>query len=164
MEDIEKKFKDLSTTFQHHYNNMMKGSPECQSGVPQWKHYKQLMFLQSCGVQEESANDLPPSSAAASQGDSRSILPSSGPVSFPPRRSTSSVPSTMTVKNYWTEERERALIAFYSGKHNTKSSLKIMKFDQDMNLMMAWLLVQSIAVCGTGDLRTTTTVSSDSSC
>lgn len=146
---------------------MVKESQECQSGdtlVPQWKHYQQLMFLQSCGDQEESTDDLPPSSPATSQGASQSILPSSGPVSFPPRRSASSVPSTVMVKNYWTEERERALIAFYSGKRNTKSLLKIIKFEQDMNLMMAWILLQSIAVCGAGDLRTTTTVSSDSSC
>lgn len=102
---------------------MVKASKECRSEdvfVPQWKHYQQLMFLRGCCDQDDSADDLPPSPLAVPQEESQSILTSPGPIiSFLPSLSTSSVLSNVMVKCYWTEERERALIAFYSGKQNT---------------------------------------------
>lgn len=114
---------------------MVKASKECRSEdvfVPQWKHYQQLMFLQGCWDQDDSPDDLPPSPLAVPQEERHSILTSPGPIiSFLPSPSTSSILSNMVVKCYWTEERERALIAFYSGKQNADSRLKSISFYRD---------------------------------
>lgn len=124
MEDIKNKFKNLRTTFQRQYK-MVKASKVCRSEdvfVPQWKHYQQLMFLQGCWDQDDGPDDLPFSPLTVQQDESQPILTSPGRIiTFIPTPSTqssssSSVPSNMMVKCYWTEERERALIAFYSGK------------------------------------------------
>ncbi|XP_028273287.1 uncharacterized protein LOC114443450 [Parambassis ranga] len=124
VEDIKNKFKNLRTTFQRQYK-MVKASKVCNSDdvfVPQWKHYQQLMFLQGCCDQDDSADGPPLSPLIVSQEESQSVLPSSGLIiSFLPTPSTSttsttssSVPSSILVKCYWTEERERALISFYA--------------------------------------------------
>ncbi|XP_038590017.1 uncharacterized protein LOC119914650 [Micropterus salmoides] len=124
VEDIKNKFKNLRTTFQRQYK-MVKASKVCRSDdvfVPQWKHYQQLMFLQGCWDQDDSSEDPPLSPLTVPQEESQPVLPSPGPIiSVLPTPSTSTssscVPSNMIVKCYWTEERERALIAFYS-EHN----------------------------------------------
>ncbi|XP_035464698.2 uncharacterized protein LOC118285282 [Scophthalmus maximus] len=132
VEDIKNKFKNLRTTFQRQYK-MVKASKVCRSDdvfVPQWKHYQQLMFLQGCwdpdddgGVDDDDVEPL--SSLTLPQEETQSVLSPPGMiVSFLPNQ-TASFPSTSTssscfptsnmmVKCYWTEERERALIAFYS--------------------------------------------------
>ncbi|XP_041816665.1 uncharacterized protein LOC121623461 [Chelmon rostratus] len=127
VEDIKNKFKNLRTTFQRQYK-MVKASKVCRSEdvfVPQWKHYQQLMFLQGCWDQDDGPDDLPVSPQTVSQEESQPVLTSPGLIiSFLPTPSTSSpssssscVPANMMVKCYWTEERERSLIAFYS-EHN----------------------------------------------
>ncbi|XP_042365316.1 uncharacterized protein LOC121959863 [Plectropomus leopardus] len=120
IEDIKNKFKNLRTTFQRQYK-MVKASKVCRSDdvfVPQWKHYQQLMFLQGCWDQEDGLCDPPLSPLTVPQEDSQPVLTSPGLIiSFLPNQSTSSpscVPTNMMVKCFWTEERERALIAFYS--------------------------------------------------
>lgn len=126
MEDIKNKFKNLRTTFQRQYK-MVKASKVCRSNdvfVPQWKHYEQLMFLRGCWDREVCVNDLPLSSPPLPQEEPQSDHTSQGQItSFLPSLSTSSAssssscvsPNTM-VKCFWSEERERVLIAFYSGK------------------------------------------------
>lgn len=112
---------------------MVKASKVCRSDdvfVPQWKHYQQLMFLQGCWDQDDSSEDPPLSPLTVPQEESQPVLPSPGPIiSVLPTPSTSTssscVPSNMIVKCYWTEERERALIAFYSGKQTTDSKFTI---------------------------------------
>lgn len=133
MEDIKNKFKNLRTTFQRQYK-MVKASKVCRSDdvfVPQWKHYQQLLFLQGCWDLDDGPGDPPLSPLTVPQEESQPVLTSPGLIiSFLPTTSTSSpssssssscVPSNMMVKCYWTEERERALITFYSGKQNTDS-------------------------------------------
>nr|XP_046231029.1 uncharacterized protein LOC124051575 isoform X2 [Scatophagus argus] len=93
VEDIKNKFKNLRTTFQRQYKM---GCWDLDDGP-----------------------DEAPLSPLVSQEENQSDLTSPGPIiSFLPALSTSSlslcVPCNMTVKCYWTEERERALIAFYS--------------------------------------------------
>ncbi|CAK6978014.1 uncharacterized protein LOC128380654 [Scomber scombrus] len=123
-EDIKNKFKNLRTTFQRQYK-MVKASKVCGSNdvfVPQWKHYQQLMFLQGCWDLDDGADVQPLSPPIVQQEESRPVLPSPGLIiSFLPTPSTSSpsstspcIPSNMMVKCYWTDERERELIAFYS--------------------------------------------------
>ncbi|KAF1377216.1 hypothetical protein PFLUV_G00198340 [Perca fluviatilis] len=123
VEDIKNKFKNLRTTFQRQYK-MVKANKVCRSDdvfLPQWKHYQQLMFLQGCWDQDDGPDDQPLSLLTVPQEESQPILTSPGlNISCLPTLSTSSsscIPSTMMVKCYWTEERERALIAFYS-EHN----------------------------------------------
>ncbi|XP_040914103.1 uncharacterized protein LOC121195019 [Toxotes jaculatrix] len=127
VEDIKNKFKNLRTTFQRQYK-MVKASKVCRSDdvfVPQWKHYQQLMFLQGCWDQDDSVDDQPLSPLTLPQEETQSVLTSPGliisllptPSTSFPSTSSSSVPSNMMVKCYWTEERERSLIAFYS-EHN----------------------------------------------
>ncbi|CAJ1071098.1 uncharacterized protein LOC117830886 [Xyrichtys novacula] len=120
VEDIKNKFKNLRTTFQRQYK-MVKASKACRSDdvfVPQWKHFQQLMFLHEDGL------DRLPSPLIVSQEESKPVhkplglitafLPSQM-ISPSPSSSSSCVPSNnMTVKCFWNEERERALIAFYS--------------------------------------------------
>ncbi|KAK2888587.1 hypothetical protein Q8A73_020035 [Channa argus] len=127
VEDIKNKFKNLRTTFQRQYK-MVKVSKVCRSDgvfVPQWKHYQQLMFLRDCWEQDVCVDDpqLSPltvpqetQSVPVSPGLSTSFLPSLSASSLSPSQSSSStcVPSNIMVKCYWTEERERVLIAFYS--------------------------------------------------
>ncbi|XP_044029270.1 uncharacterized protein LOC122865219 isoform X2 [Siniperca chuatsi] len=104
---------------------MVKASKVCRKDdvfVPQWKHYQKLMFLQGCWDQDDSPDDPPLSLLTVPQDESQPVLTSPGLIiSFLPTPSTSSssscVPSNMMVKCYWTEKRERALIAFYS-EHN----------------------------------------------
>lgn len=60
----------------------------------------------------------------------------------------------------WTEERERALIAFYSGKIPPPISRLTRTVVSDGDV----LPVQNTAVCGTRGLRTTTTAGLDSAC
>ncbi|XP_029301330.1 uncharacterized protein LOC115017201 [Cottoperca gobio] len=122
VEDIKNKFKNLRTTFQRQYK-MVKASKVCRSDdvfVPQWKHYQQLMFLQGCWDQDEGPDDQPISPLTVPQEESQPVVSSPGLIiSFLPTMSTSPtcIPSNMMVKCYWTEERERALIAFYSEHH-----------------------------------------------
>lgn len=173
VEDIKNKFKNLRTTFQRQYK-MVKASKVCGSEdvfVPQWKHYQQLMFLQGCWDQEDSLDYLPLSPLAVLHEEKQSTLPSPGPnISFLPNPSTSS--TNMMVKCCWTEESERALIAFYSGKNKplndlwqghvkTICILPMLVFHSWWEL---FCVAQSIAVCGTRGLRATTTVSSDRGC
>ncbi|XP_008300185.1 uncharacterized protein LOC103372344, partial [Stegastes partitus] len=124
VEDIKNKFKNLRTTFQRQYK-MVKASKGCSSDdvfVPQWKHYQQLMFLQGCWDQDDAADDPPLSPTTAPEDENQPVLASPGLIiSFLPSPSTSSastssscIPSNILVKCYWTEERERALISFYS--------------------------------------------------
>lgn len=142
VEDIKNKFKNLRTTFQRQYK-MVKASKVCRSEdvfVPQWKHYQQLMFLQGCWDQDDGPDDLPVSPQTVSQEESQPVLTSPGLIiSFLPTPSTSSpssssscVPANMMVKCYWTEERERSLIAFYSGKPNLSSTFKQRDWYTDM--------------------------------
>ncbi|KAM3600018.1 uncharacterized protein V6R79_015832 [Siganus canaliculatus] len=123
VEDIKSKFKNLRTTFQRQYK-LVKASRMCQSGdvfVPQWKHYQQLMFLQGCWDQDDSLDDPPLSPLITLQEESQTVPSTQEPVfSFLPipattsTSSSSAVPSNMIIKSFWTEERERELIAFYS--------------------------------------------------
>ncbi|XP_059214579.1 uncharacterized protein LOC131992884 [Centropristis striata] len=122
VEDIKNKFKNLRTTFQRQYK-MVKANKVCRSDdvfVPQWKHYQQLMFLQD---QEESPDDRPLSPLTISQEENQPVVSSTGLIiSFLPTTSTSSpssslsscIPPNLMVKCCWTEERERAVIAFYA--------------------------------------------------
>ncbi|XP_023265488.1 uncharacterized protein LOC111657516 isoform X3 [Seriola lalandi dorsalis] len=127
VEDIKNKFKNLRTTFQRQYK-MVKASKVCKGEdvfVPQWKHYQQLMFLQGCWDQDDCVDEQPLSPLTLPQAETQSVLTSPGliisflptPSTSFPSTSSSCVPSNMMVKCYWTEERERALIAFYS-EHN----------------------------------------------
>uniref|UniRef100_UPI0037E86E32 uncharacterized protein n=1 Tax=Semicossyphus pulcher TaxID=241346 RepID=UPI0037E86E32 len=114
LEDIKNKFKNLRTTFQRQYK-MVKASKVCRSEdvfVPQWKHYQQLMFLQGCWDQED-GYDQPLSPLTVPQEESQPVRATSSS----PSSSSSCVPSNVMVKCFWTEDRERALIAFYSD-HN----------------------------------------------
>ncbi|XP_022069170.2 uncharacterized protein LOC110964684 [Acanthochromis polyacanthus] len=124
VEDIKNKFKNLRTTFQRQYK-MVRASKSCSVDdvfVPQWKHYQQLMFLQGCWDQDNGIDDPPLSPLTVPDEENQPILSSPGLIiSFLPTPSTSSastssscVPSNIMVKCYWTEERERALISFYS--------------------------------------------------
>lgn len=137
MEDIKNKFKNLRTTFQRQYK-MVKASKACNSDdvfVPQWKHYQQLMFLQGCWDQDDGTDEPPLSPLMVPQEESQPVLTSPGLIiSFLPTTSTPStsvptsscVSSNVVIKCFWTEERERALISFYSGIRS--------------NLMIAWIL------------------------
>ncbi|KAE8284787.1 hypothetical protein D5F01_LYC16222 [Larimichthys crocea] len=124
VEDIKNKFKNLRTTFQRQYK-MVKASKQCRSEdefIPQWKHYHQLMFLQGCWDRDDGPDDPSLSPLITPQEESQPVHGSPGLIiSFLPSPSTSSpssgVLSNSMVKCYWTEERERALIAFYS-EHN----------------------------------------------
>ncbi|XP_040012873.1 uncharacterized protein LOC120806144 isoform X2 [Xiphias gladius] len=127
VEDIKNKFKNLRTTFQRQYK-MVKASKVCRSDdvfVPQWKYYQQLMFLQGCWDHDDGVDDQPLSPLTLPQEETQSVLTSPGliisflptPSTSFPSTSSSCVPTNMMVKCYWTEERERALIAFYS-EHN----------------------------------------------
>ncbi|XP_073334595.1 uncharacterized protein [Pagrus major] len=123
VEDIKNKFKNLRTTFQRQYK-MVKASKVCRTEdvfVPQWKHYQQLMFLQGCWDHEDGADDPPLSPLIVPQEENQPVHTSGSIFTFIPTPATSSlpsssscVPSNMMIKCYWTEERERALIAFYS--------------------------------------------------
>lgn len=130
MEDIKNKFKNLRTTFQRQYK-MVKASKVCRSNdvfVPQWKHYEQLMFLRGCWDRDVCVDDLPLSPAPLPQEEPQSVHTSQGRItSFLPSLSTSSsscVPSSTMVKCFWSEERERVLIAFYSGKQQQQHWLQ----------------------------------------
>lgn len=153
MEDIKNKFKNLRTTFQRQYK-MVRASKECRSNmfVPQWKHYQQLMFLQGCSEQDDEgggADDIDDQALSlqpltlpqeeeeevvCSQSDQPAsvILASILPIPALSFSSSSShmVSSKMLVKCFWTEERERALISFYSGK-----SFSLLQFE---NIMTLW--------------------------
>ncbi|KAL6097318.1 uncharacterized protein ACO6RY_06439 [Pungitius sinensis] len=140
VEDLKNKFKNLRTTFQRQYK-MVKAR---QVFSPQWKHYEQMMFLQDCwdvdggpeeklpSPQEEKSlsprEEKPPPSPREEKPppSPREESPTVGPaavLSDPsiPDVSTCSSPSCVAsnapLKCLWTEERERALIAFYS-EHN----------------------------------------------
>nr|XP_019964680.1 PREDICTED: uncharacterized protein LOC109643874 [Paralichthys olivaceus] len=103
---------------------MVKASKVCGADdvfVPQWKHYQQLMFLQGCWDQDDGVDDQPPSPLILPQEATQTVDSSPGLIiSFLPNlptfpsTSSSCVPSKMMVKCFWTEERERALIIFYS--------------------------------------------------
>nr|XP_020456874.1 uncharacterized protein LOC109960836 isoform X2 [Monopterus albus] len=121
VEDIKNKFKNLRTTFQRQYK-MVKASKVYRSGdvfVPQWKHYQQLMFLQGCWDQD-GVDELPLSPLTTPQEEIKSVLTSPGLIiPFLPSLNTSStssssIPTNMMIKCYWTGKRERDLIAFYS--------------------------------------------------
>jgi len=92
--------------------------------VPQWKHYQQLMFLQDSWDKDGDADEP----QLSPQEESQPVLTSPGLIiSFLPTPSTSSnstssscIPTNLMVKSYWTEERERALISFYSGQQTEK--------------------------------------------
>lgn len=155
VEDIKNKFKNLRTTFQRQYK-MVKASKVCRSDdvfVPQWKHYQQLMFLQGCWDQDDGPDDAPLSPLTVPQEDSQPVLTSPGLIiSFLPTPSTSSSSpcvSSNAIKCYWTEERERAVIAFYSGNQNTDSRFKIISCSyigigiQKQNLMTVWILTMT---------------------
>ncbi|XP_072228396.1 uncharacterized protein [Leuresthes tenuis] len=120
VEDIKNKFKNLRTTFQRQYK-MVTASKVASSEdvfVPQWKHYQQLMFLQDSWDKDGDADEP----QLSPQEESQPVLTSPGLIiSFLPTPSTSSnstssscIPTNLMVKSYWTEERERALISFYS--------------------------------------------------
>ncbi|XP_034402768.1 uncharacterized protein LOC117740455 [Cyclopterus lumpus] len=113
VEDVKNKFKNLRTTFQRQYK-MVKASEVCRSDdvfVPQWKYYEQLMFLRGCWDRDGGPDDRPPSPSPPPvlQEDNRLVV--SAPLLPTP---SSCVPSNGPGKCYWTEERERMLIAFYS--------------------------------------------------
>ncbi|KAK5852453.1 hypothetical protein PBY51_023921 [Eleginops maclovinus] len=117
VEDIKNKFKNLRTTFQRQYK-IVKASAVCGSDdvlVPQWKHYQQLLFLQGCWEQEGGAEVLR-SPLTTPQEESQPPLSPPLILSFLPTTSTSPpcILPNMMLKGFWTEERERALIAFYS--------------------------------------------------
>lgn len=157
MEDIKNKFKNLRTTFQRQYK-MVQASKVCRTEdvfVPQWKHYQQLMFLQGCWDQEDSADDPPLSPLILPQEENQPVNTSGSIITFLPTPATSSppsstscVPSNMMIKCYWTEERERALIAFYSGKQNSDYSSKIFSCYHrgitGTKSMMVWILTTSV--------------------
>lgn len=157
VEDIKNKFKNLRTTFQRQYK-MVKASKVCRTEdvfVPQWKHYQQLMFLQGCWDQEDSADDPPLSPLILPQEENQPVNTSGSIITFlptpattSPPSSTSCVPSNMMIKCYWTEERERALIAFYSGKQNSDYSFKIFSCYHrgitGTKSMMVWILTTSV--------------------
>lgn len=162
VEDIKNKFKNLRTTFQRQYK-MVKASKVCGSNdvfVPQWKHYQQLMFLQGCWDLDDGADVPPLSPLIVPQEESQPILNSAGLIiSFLPTPSISSpsstppcIPSNMVVKCYWTDERERALIAFYSGKQKTDSIFKIIScynrgIDTQIQIfIIIWILTMTAPV------------------
>ncbi|XP_041666412.1 uncharacterized protein LOC121524905 isoform X2 [Cheilinus undulatus] len=130
IEDIKNKFRNLRTTFQRQHK-LVKESEACSSAdvyVPQWKHYQQLMFLQDLqgsSLDQEDGQDEPPLSPPMVQEDDSkpvvhpqgliiSFLPNQPTIPSSPSSSSSCVPTDMTMKSFWTEEKERALIAFYS--------------------------------------------------
>ncbi|RVE65467.1 hypothetical protein OJAV_G00116680 [Oryzias javanicus] len=117
VEEIKNKFKNLRTTFQRQYK-LVQASRRCSVDevfVPQWKHYQQLLFLQGCWDPDDAADQSP---LAAQPDDCQHVLTSGLVASYLPTSSTftssSSVPSSVMVKCFWTEERERTLILFYS--------------------------------------------------
>ncbi|XP_027881464.1 uncharacterized protein LOC114149635 [Xiphophorus couchianus] len=106
VEDIKNKFKNLRTTFQRQYK-LVRQSGEAGL-VPQWKHYQQLSFLQGCCEPEEGADETPPSPPAE-----ENWLPPTSPglgISFLHSSSSGGAAG----RSFWTEERERELIAFYA--------------------------------------------------
>ncbi|XP_041825447.1 uncharacterized protein LOC121629752 [Melanotaenia boesemani] len=124
VEDIKNKFKNLRTTFQRQHK-MVKESKVCNSDdvfVPQWKHYQQLTFLLGSLDQDDGADELPTSPLIVPKEENQPVLTSPELIiSFLPTLSTSStstssscIPANATIKSYWTEERERVLISFYS--------------------------------------------------
>ncbi|KAM8827676.1 uncharacterized protein AB9W97_004025 [Spinachia spinachia] len=119
VEDIKNKFKNLRTTFQRQYK-MVKASEVGRSdgGVfaSQWKHYEQLMFLQGCWDADGGQEERPPSPREESRTSSVVLIDARIP-EVSTCSSSSCVSSNAPVKCFWTEERERALIAFYS-EHN----------------------------------------------
>ncbi|XP_047424948.1 uncharacterized protein LOC124996201 [Mugil cephalus] len=125
VEDIKNKFKNLRTTFQRQYK-MVIASKACNSDdvfVPQWKYYQQLMFLQGCWDQDDGTDEPPLSPLMVPQEENEPVHTSPGLIiSFLPTTSapstsiptSSCISSNVVVKCFWTEERERALISFYS--------------------------------------------------
>lgn len=117
VDDIKNKFKNLRTTFQRH-SKMVQASKGSEDVVlPQWKHYQQLMFLQGCPDQDDLPLSPPhvpekgPQSVVSSQGTNTCFVPS-----LPTSSSSSCLPSHTMIKCVWTDERERVLITFFSGK------------------------------------------------
>ncbi|XP_024124316.1 uncharacterized protein LOC112144189 isoform X1 [Oryzias melastigma] len=114
VEEIKDKFKNLRTTFQRQYK-LVQASRQCSVDevfVPQWKHYHQLLFLQGCWDLDAAAVQPLQSPPAAQPEHSQPVLTSGLVASYLP--SSSSVSSNITVKSFWTEERELTLILFYS--------------------------------------------------
>ncbi|XP_040053131.2 uncharacterized protein LOC120831625 isoform X2 [Gasterosteus aculeatus] len=120
MDDIKNKFKNLRTTFQRQYK-MVKASEAGRSDdafAPQWKHYEQLMFLQGCWDPDGGPEERPtsPRKEGRTAGSSLPLIDPRLP-DVPTCSSASCVPPSAPGKCLWTEERERALIAFYSEHH-----------------------------------------------
>ncbi|XP_026152425.1 uncharacterized protein LOC113124163 isoform X2 [Mastacembelus armatus] len=91
VEDIKNKFKNLRTTFQRQYK-MVKG----------------------CWDQNVGDDDPRLSPLTIPQEENQPVLISPGQISSFSTASSACVPSSMMVKCYWTEDRERVLIAFYA--------------------------------------------------
>ncbi|XP_078811699.1 uncharacterized protein LOC101159687 isoform X3 [Oryzias latipes] len=108
VEEIKNKFKNLRTTFQRQHK-LVRASRQGgvdEAFVPQWKHYQQLLFLQGCWDQDAAADQ--PEDGLLTSGLVVSYLPTSSAFT------SSGIPSNIMVKCFWTEERERTLILFYS--------------------------------------------------
>ncbi|XP_057675848.1 uncharacterized protein LOC130906011 [Corythoichthys intestinalis] len=125
VEDIKSKFKNLRTTFQRQYKAVKASEVDgSDTFVPQWKYYQQLMFLQAAGLDD--CIDTPPqTSLIVSQEDSQHVVSTPGLIIsiLPPESSTTTTSSSpcilsnVVAKSFWTDEKERALIDFYS-EHN----------------------------------------------
>ncbi|KAM8873476.1 uncharacterized protein ACB058_004966 [Synchiropus picturatus] len=107
VEDIKNKFRNLRTTFQRQYK-IVQASKLCGSDdvyVPQWRHYQQLLFLESDN--EGTPSFQPP--------DNQMVVPTTAPIySLLPSPSCASDSNcNMVAKSLWTEEKERELIDFY---------------------------------------------------
>ncbi|XP_029920592.1 uncharacterized protein LOC115368568 [Myripristis murdjan] len=112
VDDIKNKFKNLRTTFQRQHKLVKAGAAPGSDAafVSPWKHYQQMMFLQSCCDQEEA-----PDQPAGQQEQQEPVLPSPGLlISILPSSSSSCSSSGASAKCYWTEEKERELISFYA--------------------------------------------------
>ncbi|XP_077478407.1 uncharacterized protein LOC144090621 [Stigmatopora argus] len=122
VEDIKNKFKNLRTTFQRQHKAVKASEVDgSDTFIPQWKHYHQLMFLQAAGL-DDCTDAAMQTSLIVSQEQTQHLASAPGLIIsiLPPESSNTSASSSSCIlsnvvaKSFWTEEKERALIDFYS--------------------------------------------------
>lgn len=120
VDDIKNKFKNLRTTFQRQAKQVA-ASRASGGGVfqPQWKHYQQLTFLLQDADQAPASPQTQPLDNEATPNPPGATASFLHPTSMPLPGSSPCDTFNAALKCYWTEEREKQLIAFYAGEKAT---------------------------------------------